>query len=90
MILVHVEPRLQREVDVERGEHAQGYLVAVVGGGSDLIDAAARIGDGELAGGVFHLALGIPRGGHVGLHERDGLYHGLDHGVHGHGCSFTR
>ena len=37
---------------MSRGEHAQGNLVAAVGCGGDLVDAAARVGNGELAGGV--------------------------------------
>ena len=90
MILVHVQAPLQGEVDVEGREHAQGNLVAVVGCGGDLVDAAARVGNGEFAGGVLHLALGVPGIGHVGLQARDGLDDRLDGGVHGHERSLSR
>ena len=84
-LLAHFEALGQGEVDVERREHAQGHLVAVGHGGELLLDAAARVGDGELRQHVLGHTLRPVGRFDVGLEPRGRLERGEHRFVEGHG-----
>ena len=85
-VLRDLEPLGQREVDVERGEHAQGERAAVGHRGRDVVDAAAGVGEGEPGAQVLGHALRLVELLDVGPKPRCRLEGGEHRLVDGHVC----